>query len=162
MEKAFESINHVEELSREQFEKMCTQHVKSIFLGDHLLLCKILGRYKIYLDSRDVGITSNVLMDGFWESWVTKFIVQVVKPGNVCIDAGANFGYYSLLLAELAGRSGKVVAVEPNAYLCKLLSFTSAVNDHRFTISQKALSNETGELTLSVPLHFWVCMLSAG
>jgi FkbM family methyltransferase len=155
MEKAFESINHVGELNREQFEKICTQHVKSIFLGDHLLLCKILGRYKIYLDSRDIGITANVLMDGFWESWVTKFIVQVVKPGDVCIDAGANFGYYSVLLAELAGRSGKVVAVEPNAYLCKLLSFTSAVNDHHFDISQKALSNETGELTLSVPLHFW-------
>lgn len=155
MEKAFESINQMRELNREQFEKICTQHVKSIFLGDHLLLCKILGRYKVYLDSRDVGIAPNVLMDGFWESWITRFIVQVVKPGDVCIDAGANFGYYSLLLSELAGRSGKVVAVEPNSYLCKLLSFTNAVNDHHFTIVQKALSNEVGELTLSVPLHFW-------
>lgn len=155
MEKAFDSISHVETLGREEFEKICTQHVKSIYLGDRLLLCKILGRYRIYLDSRDIGITPNILMDGFWESWITKFIIQTVKPGDVCIDAGANFGYYSLLLAELAGSTGQVVAVEPNSYLSKLLSFTSNVNDHHFRTAQIALSDALGELTLSVPLNFW-------
>jgi FkbM family methyltransferase len=155
MEKAFESITHVRTLTRQEFEKICSDHVKSIFLGDHLLLCKILGRYKIYLDSRDMGVAPNILMDGFWESWITKFIIHQVNPGDVCIDAGANFGYYSLLLAELAGKSGKTVAVEPNAYLSKLLSFTNNVNDDHFIIQQKALSDEPGELTLSVPLHFW-------
>jgi FkbM family methyltransferase len=155
MERAFDSIRHVETLSREEFEKICTQHVKNVYLGEHMLLCKILGRYKIYLDARDVGITPNVLMDGYWESWITKFIIHNIKPGDVCIDAGANFGYYSVLLAELAGNTGKVVAIEPNAYLSKLLAFTSTVNDHHFINIQKALSNETGEMTLSVPLHFW-------
>jgi FkbM family methyltransferase len=94
-------------------------------------------------------------MDGFWESWVTKFIVHHVKPGDICIDAGANFGYYSLLLGELAGREGKAVAIEPNEYLSKLLSFTSAVNEYPFTIIQKALSDKNGEVILSIPLHFW-------
>lgn len=155
MEKAFDSIAQAAKLTRQELEKISTEHVKTIYLGDHLLLCKILGRYKIYIDSRDIGIASNLLMDGFWESWITRFMIQNVKPGDVCIDAGANFGYYSLLLAELAGKEGKAIAVEPNAYLSKLLSFTSAVNDHHFLTIQKALSDETGELTLTVPLHFW-------
>ena len=155
MEKAFDSIRQVEMLSRQDLEKISTDHVKSIYMGDHLLLCKILGRYKIYIDSRDIGIASNIIMDGFWESWITKFIVHNVKSGDVCIDAGANFGYYSLLLAELAGKSGKTVAIEPNAHLSKLLSFSNVLNDHQFINIQKALGDEKGEVTLTVPLHFW-------
>jgi FkbM family methyltransferase len=155
MEKAFDSVKQIESLTRQDLEKISTDHLKSIYMGDHLLLCKILGRYKIYVDSRDIGIASNLIMDGYWESWVTKFIVHNVKPGDVCIDAGAHFGYYSLLLAELCGKSGKTIAIEPNAHLSKLLSFTNVLNDHQFINVHKGLSNEKGEVTLTVPLHFW-------
>jgi FkbM family methyltransferase len=155
MEKAFDSVRQIESLTRQDLEKISTDHLKSIYMGDHLLLCKILGRYKIYVDSRDIGIASNLIMDGYWEPWVTKFIVHNVKPGDVCIDAGAHFGYYSLLLAELCGKSGKTIAIEPNAHLSKLLSFTNVLNDHQFINVHKGLSNEKGEVTLTVPLHFW-------
>jgi FkbM family methyltransferase len=155
MEKAFDSIRQIESLTRQELEKISTDHLKSIYMGDHLLLCKILGRYKIYVDSRDIGIASNLIMDGFWESWVTKFIVHNVRPGDVCIDAGAHFGYYSLLLAELCGKTGKTVAIEPNAHLSQLLSFTNVLNDFRFINIQKGLADERGDVTLTVPLHFW-------
>jgi FkbM family methyltransferase len=94
-------------------------------------------------------------MDGFWESWVTQFIAQNIQPGNICIDAGANFGYYSLLMAELAGQEGKTMAIEPNAYLCKLLSFTNSLNGFHFDIINKALADHAGEITLSIPPNYW-------
>ena len=151
----FDHIRQIATLTRQELEETSTQFTKSFYMGEHLLLCKLLTRYKMYLDARDVGVVPNILMDGYWESWITKFIAQTVQPGNICIDAGANFGYYSLVLGELAGKEGKTVAIEPNSYLCKLLSFTSNLNEHHFEVVHKALSNEKDELTLSIPTHFW-------
>ncbi|HEY1113919.1 MAG TPA: FkbM family methyltransferase [Chitinophagaceae bacterium] len=153
--KPLEHIQTITTLSRQELEDACRQNVKSIYLGEHLLLCKMLTKYKMYVDSRDVGVVPNLLMDGYWESWITKFIARLVQPGHICIDAGANFGYYSLLMAELAGREGKVLAVEPNSSLCRLLRFTSSVNEYSYRVVQKALADTSGEITLSVPVDFW-------
>jgi FkbM family methyltransferase len=153
--KPLEHIQTITTLSRQELEDVSRQSVKSIYIGDHTLLCKLLTKYKVYLDARDVGVVPNLLMDGYWESWITKFIARVVQPGDVCIDAGANFGYYSLLMSELAGREGKVLAIEPNSALCRLLRFTSHVNEFAFQVVQKALADQSGEITLSVPVDFW-------
>ena len=153
--KPLDHIQTITTLSRQELEDASRQNVKSIYLGEHLLLCKMLTKYKMYVDARDVGVVPNLLMDGYWESWITKFVAMAVQPGNICIDAGANFGYYSLLMAELAGREGKVLAIEPNSSLCRLLRFTSHVNEYAFRVIQKALSSEKGEITLSVPVDFW-------
>lgn len=148
-------VSTITKLNRAELEDLCRQNANSIYLGEHLLLCRVLTKFKMYVDSRDVGVVPHLLMEGFWESWITKFIAEQVKPGDVCIDAGANFGYFSLLMAELAGAEGKAIAVEPNSSLCRLLRHTSCLAGYPFGVVQKALSDHSGEVTLSVPQDFW-------
>lgn len=38
---------------------------------------------------------------------------RLLPPGGIAIDAGANIGYYSLLLARWTGSAGRVVSFEP-------------------------------------------------
>lgn len=40
------------------------------------------------------------------------FVRKVVKPGDTCIDVGANIGYLSAIMAAKAGKNGSVYALE--------------------------------------------------
>jgi FkbM family methyltransferase len=152
--KPFDNIRDIATMSRQDLEYTTRQFAKSFYIGNNTRIAKMLSRFKIYLDTRDAGIAPHLCMDGYWESWVTKFITKVVKPGDHCIDAGANFGYYSLVLAELAGKKGKTLAIEANPYLCKLLRLTSKLNEHQFEVVHQALSDAAGEVTLQIPVDY--------
>ena len=38
----------------------------------------------------------------------------LLRPGDVCVDVGANVGHFSALAAHLVGPEGRVIAYEPN------------------------------------------------
>lgn len=46
---------------------------------------------------------------------------EFVRPGAVVWDVGANVGLFAFAAASLAGSSGQVVAMEPDAWLVQLL-----------------------------------------
>jgi len=98
------------------------------------ILCRMLGRYKMYLDRRDVGFAPHLMFEGFWEYWLTEFIWRNVKPGQVALDVGANHGYYAVLMADLVGPEGMVHAFEPNPRMVQLLRQTAALNGFWQTI----------------------------
>lgn len=91
-------------------------------------LCRVLGRYKMYVDLRDTGFAPHLMFEGYWEYWVTDFIWRTLRPGQVALDLGANHGYYTVLMADLVGAGGQVHAFEPNPRLVELLGLTIAVN----------------------------------
>lgn len=121
---------------------------QTAFLGQQLTLCRIMGRYKIYVATTDIGFGSHVMMDGIWESWLTIFMARRIKPGMHVVDAGANHGYYTVLFADLVGKNGRVVAVEPNPKTAQLLRWSIAVNgyDNRVEVFENALGAVDGEI----------------
>lgn len=64
-----------------------------------------------------------------YEPEVIGAIVNFVRPGDVCIDAGANIGYHTLLMAKFAGPNGKVLAFEPDPDCKEKLRRNFALND---------------------------------
>ncbi len=120
--------NELGKLDRWALERRCRALAQAVYLGDRTALCRILGRYKLYVDSMDVGFGAHVLLDGVWESWLTVFMARQVGPGMRVVDAGANHGYYTLLFADLVGPQGQVAAIEPNPRIARLLKRSIDLN----------------------------------
>jgi FkbM family methyltransferase len=77
------------------------------------LLLKLVGlkAYYIIISRVYTSLTAN----GFLKKKYPElfYLKRLVKPGFVCIDIGANMGYYSTFLSRLAGSEGKVYSIEP-------------------------------------------------
>ena len=75
---------------------------------------------------------------------LAKFITLQLNPGDVFIDVGAHYGYYSLLASSLVG-NGRVFALEPSSTSFKLLKEnTEEVSNVK--IMQAAAGDQHGEI----------------
>jgi FkbM family methyltransferase len=106
-----------------------------------------LGRHLIYVDTRDFALAPHLMWDGFWEMWITQAMTRSLEPGMVAVDVGANFGYYTLLMADAVGPTGKVIAFEPNSRIARLLRWSGSVNGFRdrIVIDTRAAFSTTGD-----------------
>jgi len=126
----------------------------TVRVSEDAVLCRALGRYKMYVDPSDEGLSPHLMLDGLWEVWVTEAMVGFVRAGMTVVDVGANLGYYTLLLADLVGAGGRVHAAEPNPRMMSLLSRSLRVNGYagRVSLCPQPLSGRTGEhVVLHVP-----------
>ncbi len=121
-------LHEIAKLKRLDLEAAILRLTNNAYLGDHTAIARVLGRYKLYIDTRDRGFGSHILLDGFWEIWLTQFCARNVRAGMTAIDVGANFGYYSVLLAELVGETGKLISVEPNPHAADFLKRSLDLN----------------------------------
>jgi FkbM family methyltransferase len=48
-----------------------------------------------------------------FESLTGRWLTDHLRPGSVVIDVGAHVGYFTVLMAKIVGRAGRVYAVEP-------------------------------------------------
>jgi FkbM family methyltransferase len=148
--RSFTDIRQVSTLTRGEYEQACIDNTDHLYIGDSTILCKVLTKYKMYVDSKDMGIAPHLVMDGYWESWVTRLLGNIVQPGYVCLDVGANFGYFSILLSELCGPNGRTISAEPNPRIASLLKGTAFMNGGKFEVVQAAIADKSGEAVLSV------------
>jgi FkbM family methyltransferase len=144
---------HLATWPRALLEKAIRRRVQTAYLGDGLVLARILGRHKIFLRSSDRGFACHLMLDGFWEMWLTQFLAQTVKPGMTVVDVGANYGYYTLLMGDAVGETGQVIALEPNPDAAALLAESVTLNGFglRTRLVPQALGAEAGSALLFAP-----------
>lgn len=81
------------------------------------------------------------------------FLKKIIKPGFVCIDIGANVGYYSYFLAKYVKKEGQLYAVEPVPLFAQIWEknvptrFCNHVNLYQF-----ALGGENKSVNMGVPV----------
>jgi len=123
--------------TREQLEEWCRARAQAIPVGHDLVLCRVLGKHLMYCLARDCALTPHLALDGIWEPWVTMAIARHVRPGMRCLDVGACYGYYAILMADIVGAPGHVEAWEP--YHDNLLRLNASLNGGSIEVHSSAL-----------------------
>jgi FkbM family methyltransferase len=101
------------------------------------------------VNSNDTLLGPQFLMEGECEPATTAFLRRTVKPTDVCIDVGANFGYFTCLMAKLAWQ-GQTMAFEADPQMCALLRRNILINwcDNGAEALNLAVGAEDGKMTL--------------
>lgn len=101
------------------------------YIGNNEILTETFFGKKIFLDSRDISLTPNIIYDGHWEKHIARFLEVTLKPGQTFLDVGANCGFFSLLAGHRVRKEGLVLAIEPQERLASLLRRSFAVNGYQ-------------------------------
>jgi len=118
----------------------------SFLIPDKYFLINYYGG-KIYLNLKESYMMIERAL-GVYEYWKTHLFINLIKPGMIAVDVGANKGYFSLLFAKLMGDKGKVLSFEPDPNNCFWIE--KSINANKYTsikLYQIALSNKDGEAT---------------
>lgn len=92
------------------------------------------GIYEIYAPPLKLRIDNdacyqlwNVFNYGGFE--IIKIMEQVLRPGDIYVDVGANIGYMSICAASIVGHTGCVMAIEPEPRCNEKLQYNLSLND---------------------------------
>ena len=97
----------------------------------------------------DDNVDRRIYFFGVWEPHLTHFMKRTIKEGDSVVDVGANIGYYTLLMSQLAGKDGSVVSIEASPATFEKLTKNIERNSCANVISrQVAVSDHKGELKL--------------
>jgi FkbM family methyltransferase len=90
---------------------------------------------------------------GSWEPEVVDMIKEEVTAGMTVLDLGAQSGFYSLLLSNLTGPTGKVFAFEPLPANYRILEENLDLNRiTNVTVERSAVTDHSGEISFNFPL----------
>jgi len=123
------------------------------YLGNDMSVCRVLGRYRMFADTKDIGFSTFLLTDGYWEMWTTEAMLRYLQPGMTALDIGANLGYFTMLMADVVGATGKVLSFEPVPRTATRLRHSVHINGFAgyAQVHEIGLAGQEGEVTMFMP-----------
>jgi FkbM family methyltransferase len=110
-----------------------------------------LGVYKVFLNLRDPRMLQvpNELLNKSGEAAAVR---SFLSEGDTFLDVGANHGSFSIIAARQVGKSGLVVAVEPQPQMASLIEQSLAANaECPFQVHNFACGDRNGQADFYVP-----------
>jgi FkbM family methyltransferase len=98
----------------------------------------------------DLHVSQRIRQEGIWEPYESSLALDLLQPGQVFVDVGANIGYFSLLAAAVVGSAGKVFAFEPDPSNFQLLEASVRLNKFEGIVQahQAGLAAQSGDARL--------------
>jgi FkbM family methyltransferase len=85
------------------------------------------GRLMFYDNDAYIGRSLNT--SGTYSEEEILLWQQIVRPGDVVVEVGANIGAHTIWFAKAVGRDGKVFAIEPQRQMYQMLVGNLALNE---------------------------------
>jgi FkbM family methyltransferase len=90
------------------------------------------GSLELVLHDRpDVWISDPIRRGEIFDKHILSVLRDFIMPGSVFVDVGANIGWFTVIGSRLAGREGRVYAIEPDPRNCGILKRNIAANGCR-------------------------------
>ena len=106
-------------------------------------------RFSVHLKT---GMQTTVYFLGEYEKPITEIAAALLREGDVCLDVGANFGWYTTIFQKHCGPSGEVHSFEPTPPTFRELEENYALmgSPANVFINNVALGDRADELTINV------------
>ncbi len=107
--------------------------------------------FKLRLKPRGSVSEARVLfLPRSWDRGERRALAPLLGPGSVFVDVGANAGGYVFWAASLCGKTGRVLAFEPDPALARQLRWNVAANaaEDRISVVEAAVAASPGRGTL--------------
>jgi len=104
--------------------------------------------------ARDVYVGRSLAVYGEYSPGEAFLFRQIVQPGDVVVEAGANIGALTIPLGRMVGPSGRVLAFEPQRGIHSILTANVVLNGlEQIAVERVALGATNGEITVpTLPL----------
>lgn len=98
------------------------------------------------------GVADVLYFFGEYEAVVMEIVAKLVRPGDTCVDAGANIGLYTTFLSRLCSPDGFVHAFEPVPATFEYLrrNVELAENSDNIVINNAALGEAEGTISINI------------
>jgi FkbM family methyltransferase len=107
------------------------------------------------LSFADTHVSAHLREFGTWEENCLSLLLQIINPGDIVVDGGANIGAFTVPFAKLVGDTGIVYAFEPVHQNFYRLASNVALNElQNVKLFQLALDNEPNKLIPFPLLNF--------
>jgi len=111
---------------------------------------KKVGNHMMRLNPAAGGIHNSLIKiankGGEREPELLYLLRKEIEPGMKVLDLGANIGYATLLMCELVGKEGKVLAIEPDPANYETLKYNINLNKYNSIVRHEMMgvSNKEG------------------
>lgn len=106
----------------------------------------------VFISPADQVIGRGILLNAEWEPFIAQLIKQIVKPGDIVFDIGANIGCHAVSAGKQVGPKGQVLAIEPEPHNFELLNRNLQINEcsNQVATFRMALSDRNGEIFMGL------------